>query len=95
MPKKPVTIAGIEFASKGDAKLFFRDMLHEYDVSERVSPEHEAVLRQAVLRHPEAHERIGCGVRSFSVRSGGYGTKCFSINRTDGTIENFSIFRCL
>ncbi|MGN7870027.1 DCL family protein [Paracoccus sp. 22332] len=95
MPKKPVIIAGIEFESKGDAKLFFKKMLHEYDVSEQVSLEHEAILRAAVLRHPEAKERIGSGVESFSVRSGGYGTQCFSINRTDGTVENFSIYKCI
>ena len=35
--------------------------------------------------------KIGCGITDFSVRTADFGTKCFWVNRTDGTTEKFSI----
>jgi hypothetical protein len=35
----------------------------------------------ALARHPEAKEKIGAGVKDFSVRKADYGTKCFWMNR--------------
>ncbi|WP_442778980.1 DCL family protein [Alcaligenes sp. MMA] len=66
-------------------------MLHRYDVGNLVNV-HDAVILQAALEHyPNATERIGCGITGFSVRTAGFGTKCFWVNRPDGTTEKLSI----
>ncbi|MCH5509683.1 DCL family protein [Pseudomonas syringae pv. syringae] len=66
-------------------------MLNRYDVGDRVSVSDAVILRAALENHPKATEKIGCGIADFSVRSADFGTKCFWVNRTDGTTEKFSI----
>ncbi|RIV85959.1 DCL family protein [Aurantiacibacter zhengii] len=95
MPAKPLTIGKHHFARKGDAQNFFREMLYRYDLADKVSQEDETVLRLLLDRHPEASEKIGAGVDSFSIRSADFGTRCFWINRVDGSTEKFSFKACL
>lgn len=95
MPAKPITIGALHFVKRGDAAAFLQAMLHRYDVGDKVSAPDEEVLRAALALHPEAEEKIGCGVAHFSVRSADFGTKCFWINRPDGTTEKFSYKACI
>lgn len=95
MPAKPITIGARHFAKRGDALAFLQAILHRYDVGDRVSAADEEVLRAALVLHPQANEKIGCGVTSFSVRSADFATKCFWINRPDGTTEKFSYTACV
>jgi hypothetical protein len=60
-----------------------------------VSAADEEVLRAALALHPQANEKIGCGITHFSVRSADFGTKCFWVNRPDGTMEKFSYMACV
>jgi hypothetical protein len=95
MPAQPLALGPMHFAKKGDAVAYLNEMLHRYDVGDRVSPEDAVILRAAVDRHPDAEAKIGCGIATFSVRSADYGTKCFWVNRTDGTTEKFSHRGCI
>ncbi|HZQ42353.1 MAG TPA: DCL family protein [Acidobacteriaceae bacterium] len=95
MPAKPITIGPLHFAKRGDATAFLKAMLNRYDIGDRVSPADEDVLRAALALHPNADEKIGCGVTHFSVRSADFGSKCFWINRADGTTEKFSYAKCI
>lgn len=95
MPAKPITIGSLQFAKRGDAASFLKGMLNRYDVGDKVSVADEEVLRAALALHPNADEKIGCGVKHFSVRSADFGTKCFWINRPDGTTEKFSYMSCI
>jgi hypothetical protein len=95
MPAKPLSIGSLHFAKKGDAADFLRAMLHRYDVGDKVNVADEQVLRDALALHPEADSKIGCGITHFSVRSADFGTKCFWINRHDGTTEKFSYKACI
>ena len=52
-------------------------------------------LRDTLALHPEAAAKVGCGITHFSVRSADFGTKCFWINRPDGTTEKFSYKACI
>ena len=70
-------------------------LLQKYDVGDKVSADDAVVLKAALERHPEAAEKIGCGIASFSVRTADFGTKCFWVNRTDGTTEKFSYASCI
>lgn len=91
MAKKiPVTLGPMSFNKKGDAIAYLNAMLKKYDVGDRVSAADAVVLNAALARHPESEEKIGTGVKDFSVRSAEFGTKCFWVNRTDGTTVKFS-----
>ena len=95
MPAKPISFGSLHFAKKGDAEKHLMDMLHRYDVGDRVSADDAIVLKAALALHPDAEAKIGCGISHFSVRSADFGTKCFWINRTDGTTEKFSFRSCI
>jgi hypothetical protein len=95
MPAKPITIGSLYFAKRGDATAFFKAMLNRYDVGDKVSADDMDVLHAALALHPKADEKIGCGVTNFSVRSADFGTKCFWINRPDGSTEKFSCTTCV
>lgn len=94
MPAKPVQVGSLHFPRKGDATKFFQEMLYRYDLGDKVSDEDTAILADLLLGHPEALQKIGTGIQSFSMRSGDYGTQCFWVNRLDGTTEKFSFRAC-
>lgn len=91
MPAKPITLGPLKFEKRGDAVAYLKAMLYRYDVGDRVNAEDSIILQAVVEHHPNAAEKIGCGISYFSVRSADFGTKCFWVNRPDGTTEKFSI----
>lgn len=91
MPAKPISLGPMHFEKRADAVAFLREMLHRYDLGDKVSVEDSVILQAAVKNHPNAAAKVGAGIDSFSVRSAKFGTRCFWINRTDGTTDNFSI----
>lgn len=95
MPAKPITIGVLSFPKKGDAAEYIKEMLNRYDVGDKVSTTDESFLRSALAFHPEASRKVGCGVTHFSVRRADFGTKCFWLNRLDGTTEKFSYIACV
>lgn len=59
-------------------------------------------LYDLVKHHPEAHQKIGCGIQqtdvnewAFYIDSDGYGGKCFWLEREDGTRTDWSFRSCL
>lgn len=94
MPAKPVKIGSLSFARKGDANEFFKNMLYRYDLGDKVSAADAELLTSLIAVHPEAHEKIGVGIESFSVRTADYGTRCFWVNRIDGSSVKFSFKAC-
>lgn len=95
MPAKPMTLGPLQFAKKGDAHVHLKDMLNRYDIGDKVGATDEAVLLAALQKHPEAATKIGPGITHFSVRSADFRTKCFWVNRVDGTTEKFSYQTCI
>lgn len=93
--KKPVSYGDLHFATQTEARAFLNAMLNKYDVGDRVSVSDAAILSAALVLHPEAADKIGSGIRDFSVRSADFGSKCFWVNRTDGTTEKFSHKACV
>jgi hypothetical protein len=91
MPAKPISLGHLDFPKRGDAVSYLKDMLHKYDAGDRVNEDDATILLAALEHHPNGAEKIGCGVANFSVRTAEFGTKCFWVNRTDGTTEKFSI----
>lgn len=93
--KKPIIIGSLEFEKKGAALDYFKTMLNRYDPGDKVNAKDSDILRAALALHPEASEKKGCGIESFSVRTADYGTKCFWVNRIDGSSEKFSYISCI
>lgn len=91
MPAKPITLGQVHFEKRGDAIAFLKSILKRYDLGDRVSADDAVFLKAALENHPESDRKIGCGIADFSVRSADFGSKCFWVNRTDGTTEKFSI----
>jgi len=94
MPAKKVTVGSLIFSSKQETDEYFRQMLYRYELGDKVSAKDAEVLTVLVAMHPQAAEKIGAGIKSFSVRSADYGTRCFWVNRSDGSSEKFSFRAC-
>jgi hypothetical protein len=94
MPAKKVTVGPLIFSSKQETNEYFRQMLYRYELGDKVSANDAEVLKVLVAMHPEAADKIGVGIKSFSVRSADYGTRCFWVNRNDGSTEKFSFRAC-
>ncbi len=90
-----LTIGGHTFPTKKAAKEFntaLRDaQLPGVPVAE---PDH-SFLCDLLARHPDAAEKIGSGVRHFTVESAKGGTQCFYVTRVDGSKIDFSSDKCL
>lgn len=95
MPAKPISFGSLQFARKGDAEEYLKTMLNKYDVGDRVGAADQEILEATLMCHPDAVSKIGAGIRDFSVRSADFGTKCFWINRVDGSTEKFSFRACI
>lgn len=95
MPKKAISFGDLKFDTKGEAEEFLKSMLYKYDLGDRVDDEDAVVLRGALSHHPDVAQKVGSGITHFSVRSADFGTRCFWVNRADGTSEKFSIGSCV
>ncbi|MDQ3564214.1 MAG: DCL family protein [Pseudomonadota bacterium] len=83
------------FKFKKGAKQFFREMLARYRNSQNINDEDAEHLHNLLERHPEAPEKIGCGVKRFFKAQTDKGTSCFWLEREDGSRTDFSYITCV
>jgi hypothetical protein len=95
MPAKPISLGTQNFARKGDAAAYLRNMLERYEVGDRVGVADAEILMAALTQHPNAAGKIGCGISYFCVRRADFASKCFWVARVDGTTEKFSYKSCV
>jgi len=95
MARQPVEIGDLTFASKKDAKAFFREMLGRYTDGQTIESGDAIHLEALIERHPEAEHKIGCGVKRFYRDATDQPTSCFWIERTDGSCTDFSFHSCV
>lgn len=96
MPKKTVVIGELQFSSKGEAKIYFSNILNKYPLGTQLSDSNFDDLMSLLLYHPKADEKVGSGVKSIKIDKGFYASnRCFHIIRTDDSVENFSIIKCI
>lgn len=95
MPKRAIDIGGLSFATKGAAYEHFRQMLYRHEVGSTILDPDATELSWLLERHPEFQDKLGAGVKRFSLRNALYGTRCFEIVRTDGSITDFSFKSCI
>lgn len=72
-------------------------ILNKYPINHRLSDVDKSTLMMALYFHPRRDEKLGSGAQYIKV---GYHTKydnsrCFLLERTDGTVEDFSYHKCV
>ena len=93
---QPIELPSINFLTKTKAKDFFKEMLSRYKDGDEVNPEDQVLLHELLLRHPDASQKIGVGVkRFFRDQSPDHNTSCFHVEREDGTSTDFSYPECV
>jgi hypothetical protein len=92
---KPVVLATRTFATQGDARDFFSEMLHRYIPGEEVTGDDAELLSSLFERHPDHAQKSGAGVKRYEVMPADYGSQCFCVVRLDGTREGFSYHACI
>ncbi len=93
----PITIGDLQFHSVTAAMLFFRAILHGYDVGEIVTnKEDAAALRDLLMMHPRMDQKLeGQAIVGFKIGWSDHGSRCFYVVRADGSKVHFSYKRCL
>ncbi|KAK9071295.1 hypothetical protein SSX86_009863 [Deinandra increscens subsp. villosa] len=86
--------------SAEDIKKLSKDLkyiLSKYDVSHKLSQDDKLVVWKALFFHPRREEKIGTGLYEIRVghHSGHGNTRCFVVERVDGTTEDFSYHKCI
>ncbi len=87
---RKVTVGGIEFDKKGDAKNYLNNLLKSYEPGDRVSQEHTDFLMKAIKEHPDYEEKFGSGVERFYTDFAEFGTVCFWASLKNGESVKFS-----
>ena len=90
-----VTIGTTEFKTKTQATKYFTDMLARYANGEDVTGEDLNDLYSLLEKHPRAGEKIGTGIKRIFADWIRDGSRCFWVERLDGTKEDFSIRKCI
>ena len=93
---KPVELPSIHFSTTAQAKNFFKDMLNRYRDKQEINQDDSVLLYELLLRHPDANEKIGIGVKKFFIdQSPDHPTSCFHLERKDGSTTDFSYLVCI
>ena len=96
MPRKPVTLGEFEFSSKKEAKELYSSILNSNELENNLDGEDFDYVMALLLNHPRADEKIGSGVEAIKVAPGLHSSnRCFHVVRTDKSIEDFSIGKCI
>ena len=91
----PQTIGHLRFDTKGAAEEFIQGILYRYDIKVPVTGDDHEFLMDLLKKHPKAIEKIGVGVKHFTIEPSKGGTRCFYVTRIDGSHDDFSYAKCL
>jgi hypothetical protein len=93
--KKSLTIGDKFFEKQSDANLFIKELLNSQPLKTVIPEPHHSFLSALLSLHPRAAEKIGSGIKHFTVEPATQGTRCFYLTRTDGTKIDFSTGKCV
>ncbi len=85
------------FKTKTELKDFVKAILNKYELNKAIDTIDLQFISELLKRHPEYDRKIGIGIKAIVVKiDGNWGkTKCFHIQRTDGTETDFSYNNCI
>jgi len=72
-------------------------VLHELELGEHLRGGDLELVRTLLEHHPDRAAKVGAGVQGIKVDASLHesGSRCFWVLRTDGSVEDFSVRRCL
>jgi hypothetical protein len=85
------------FKTKAEFKDFTKAILNKYELNKAIDTTDFEFISELLKRHPECERKIGSGIKDIVIRTdGNWGkTRCFHIQRTDGTETDFSYINCI
>lgn len=92
---KPLTIGEKSFETQGAANLYIKELLNRQPLKVILPEPQHSFLFALLSRHPRAMEKIGPGIKHFTVEHAAYGTRCFYLARVDGSDTDFSYLKCV
>ncbi len=91
-----VLIGSLDFKTKTAAKDFFRAIRDRYEDGAVLSDEDSACLHALISCHPEASDKIGCGIARFTISTEPiFRSRHFKLIRKDGVDTDFSFHSCI
>lgn len=88
-------VGGLDFHTKKAVTEHARAVLHRWPPKLPIFGPDELFVRDLLVHHPRAEEKIGPGISGVFIGLGEYGNHQFNIRRVDGTEDNFSIKQCV
>lgn len=95
MPKIAVEVGSLSFPSKTAALAHFRAILYAYPEGVAILEPDASELEWLLDRHPDVEQKRGAGIVGFHVMKAVEGTRCFGVERNDGTKTDFSFKSCV
>lgn len=92
--RKPLSIGEKSFKTRKDANLFAKKLLNSQPIKVPIPEPQHSFLVALLFLHPRAKEKIGPGVRNFTVEHARHGTRCCYVTRIDGSKAHFSYLKC-
>ena len=90
-------IGSLKFRSKKEAGEWFGEILRSNPAGAQCKPHGMQDMVELIKRHPNADEKIGCGIERFEIRENPVfkNQKSFYLVRKDGTETDFSFRVCV
>jgi len=98
MPKgkrQVIDIGPVRFETQTEATAHVSEMLRSLPRGELLADPYDSFLRDLLLRHPRAAEKIKSGIKHFTIDDDYSGYVCFHVHRLDGSRSDFSFHKCL
>src|SRR5690625_7044868 len=90
------TIGGQRFATKRDVRAHASAVLNRTGLGEVMQGEDELFTRELLAQHPRVAQKHGVGVAAITVAvMPEWGTRNFLVLREDGSVDNWSIKKCI
>lgn len=92
---KPVTIGTMRFKTRSAANAYISELLNSLPLMTVIPEPHHTFLSELLAKHPRAAEKIGAGIKHFTVEPAAHGTHAFYVTRVDGTRDDFATGKCV
>jgi len=95
--RQTINIGDKTFKTKAESKEFIKTILNKYELLTPIDTIDFQFISELLKRHPEYERKVGSGINVIVIKmDGNWGkTRCFHIQRTDGTETDFSYINCI
>ena len=90
-----ITIGAQTFDAHASARQYIRALLHSQPLLAPIDGPDHTFLLELLGKNPAPAEKIGVGVKRFTVEKAKHGSTCFYITHDDGSKVHFSFEKCI